>query len=35
MAALPEGMAFQPLMTLYLTETTDPADVAAAHAAGW
>jgi dihydroorotase len=34
MAALPEGMAFEPLMTLYLTETTDPADVAAAHAEG-
>ncbi len=33
-AALPPGMAFQPLMTLYLTEATDPADVAAAHAAG-
>ncbi|MFO1175413.1 MAG: dihydroorotase [Paracoccaceae bacterium] len=33
-AALPEGMAFEPLMTLYLTETTDPADVAAAHASG-
>ncbi|MGO4915645.1 dihydroorotase [Pseudogemmobacter sp. W21_MBD1_M6] len=34
MAALPAGMAFVPLMTLYLTETTDPADVAAAHASG-
>lgn len=34
MAALPEGMAFQPLMTLYLTEDTDPDDVAAAHADG-
>ena len=34
MAALPQGMAFEPLMTLYLTETTDPADVAAAHADG-
>lgn len=34
MAALPEGMGFEPLMTLYLTEATDPADVAAAHAAG-
>ncbi|MCB2135335.1 MAG: dihydroorotase [Rhodobacteraceae bacterium] len=33
-AALPEGMAFEPLMTLYLTEATDPADVAAAHASG-
>jgi dihydroorotase len=34
LAALPEGMAFEPLMTLYLTETMDPADVAAAHASG-
>jgi dihydroorotase len=33
-AALPEGMRFEPLMTLYLTEATDPADVAAAHASG-
>ncbi|MGJ8569693.1 MAG: dihydroorotase [Hoeflea sp.] len=34
MAALPEGMGFTPLMTLYLTEGTDPADVASAHASG-
>lgn len=34
MAALPEGMSFDPLMVLYLTEDTDPADVAAAHASG-
>lgn len=34
LAALPEGTAFEPLMTLYLTEDTDPADVAAAHASG-
>nr|WP_325249632.1 dihydroorotase [Amylibacter sp.] len=34
LAALPNGSDFQPLMTLYLTETTDPADVAAAHADG-
>ena len=34
MAALPAGMSFEPLMTLYLTEATDPADVAAAHASG-
>ncbi len=34
MAALPDGMTFEPLMTLYLTEATDPADVAAAHASG-
>ena len=34
LAALPAGAAFEPLMTLYLTEDTDPADVAAAHASG-
>jgi dihydroorotase len=34
MAALPEGMAFEPLMTLYLTDGTDADDVAAAHASG-
>jgi dihydroorotase len=34
MAALPEGADFTPLMTLYLTEQTDPADVAAAYADG-
>lgn len=34
LAALPEGMAFEPLMTLYLTEDTDPDDVAAAAASG-
>ena len=34
MAALPSDMTFEPLMTLYLTENTDPDDVAAAHAAG-
>ena len=34
MAALPEGADFTPLMTLYLTEDTDPDDVAAAHASG-
>jgi len=33
-AALPEGADFVPLMTLYLTEATDAADVAAAHASG-
>ncbi|KAA9005595.1 dihydroorotase [Histidinibacterium aquaticum] len=32
--ALPEGARFEPLMTLYLTEETDPADVARAHAEG-
>ncbi|MEM6387438.1 MAG: dihydroorotase [Pseudomonadota bacterium] len=34
LAALPEGMTFEPLMTLYLTETTDPSDVRAAAASG-
>jgi dihydroorotase len=34
LAALPEDTAFTPLMTLYLTETTDPADVAAAAESG-
>jgi dihydroorotase len=34
LAALPARMAFEPRMTLYLTEATDPEDVAAAHAAG-
>ncbi|MBW4972382.1 dihydroorotase [Roseovarius mucosus] len=34
MAAMPEGAEFTPLMTLYLTENTDPEDVAAAHASG-
>lgn len=34
LAALPEDAAFEPLMTLYLTETTDPADVARAAASG-
>ena len=33
-AALPDGQTFTPLMTLYLTEATDPADVAAAAASG-
>lgn len=34
LAALPEGAALRPLMTLYLTETTDPADIVAAHRDG-
>ena len=34
LAALPDGMTFKPLMTLYLTEDTDPTDVEAAHAKG-
>jgi dihydroorotase len=34
LASLPDGMVFEPLMTLYLTEDTDADDVAAAHASG-
>jgi dihydroorotase len=34
LAALPEGQDFTPLMTLYLTESTDPDDVPAAAADG-
>ncbi|WP_397542115.1 dihydroorotase [Roseovarius salis] len=34
LAARPEGSDFTPLMTLYLTEDTDPADVVQAHADG-
>ena len=34
LAALPEGADFTPLMTLYLTEATDPDDLAAAAASG-
>ncbi|MEL6452473.1 MAG: dihydroorotase [Pseudomonadota bacterium] len=34
LAALPDGMVFEPLMTLYLTEDSDPDDIAAAHASG-
>ena len=34
MDALPADMTFEPLMTLYLTEDTDPNDVAAAFADG-
>ncbi|MEM8811434.1 MAG: dihydroorotase [Pseudomonadota bacterium] len=33
-AALPDGADFEPLMTLYLTEATDPDDVAAAARSG-
>ena len=32
--ALPAGMAFEPLMTLYLTDRTDPAEVDRARASG-
>jgi dihydroorotase len=31
-AAVPEGMAFTPLMTAYLTDSTDPTDIAAGFA---
>lgn len=34
LSALPQGADFTPLMTLYLTENTDPQDVAAAFDAG-
>ena len=34
LAALPEGAALQPQMTLYLTDATDPADVVAAFRDG-
>lgn len=34
LAAVPAGADFTPLMTLYLTEDTDPDDVARAHADG-
>jgi len=34
LSALPEGADFTPLMTLYLTETTEPDDVAAAAQSG-
>ncbi|MEJ6401579.1 dihydroorotase [Yoonia sp. 2307UL14-13] len=34
LAALPAGADFTPLMTLYLTEDTNPEEVAAAHDAG-
>jgi dihydroorotase len=34
MAALPPGAAFQPLMTLYMTDHTSAAEIARAHASG-
>jgi dihydroorotase len=34
LGVVPDGAAFEPLMTLYLTEATDPEDVAAAAASG-
>jgi dihydroorotase len=34
LAALPKGSSFTPLMTIYLTDTTDAEDLAQGHAAG-
>jgi dihydroorotase len=34
LAAIPDGQSFEPLMTLYLTESTQAADVVAAHQSG-
>ena len=34
LAAVPAGAAFEPLMTLYLTDNTAPGDIRAAHASG-
>jgi dihydroorotase len=34
LAALPTGARFEPLMTLYLTDTTPPAEIERAHASG-
>ncbi|SER84359.1 dihydroorotase [Tranquillimonas rosea] len=34
LAAVPDGTPFEPLMTMYLTEASDPDEIAAAHAAG-
>jgi dihydroorotase len=33
-AAVPSGMRFEPLMTLYLTDSTEPLEIAAAKASG-
>lgn len=35
LAALPAGMKFEPLMTLYLTDNTQPAEIAKAAASGF
>lgn len=34
LAAVPDGVAFTPLMTAYLTDSTNPADIAAGYAEG-
>lgn len=35
LAAVPQGLRFEPLMTLYLTDTTSPDEIRAARASGW
>lgn len=35
LAAIPKGKQFEPLMTLYLTNSTRPEDILAAHASGF
>lgn len=35
LAALPLGAAFEPLMTLYVTDATPPQEIAAAKASGF
>jgi len=35
LAAIPKGLSFEPLMTLYLTDATSPAEVRAARASGF
>jgi len=35
LGALPAGLSFEPLMTLYLTDRTPPAEIAAARASGF
>jgi dihydroorotase len=35
LGALPAGMSFEPMMTLYLTDRTPPAEIAAARASGF
>ncbi len=35
LALLPEGSAFEPLMTLYLTDRTDPEEIVRAKASGF
>ena len=35
LAAVPDGVGFEPQMTLYLTDNTSPEEIAAAHASGF